>query len=191
MGRELWIMNDSVFCVVMNRFPPKFKDLLMPNTGSRTVCELSTLEKWGLWRNEVASVSRFRMMMSAYVRRNSYMLETLAWEGRKWRRTLLIAVTLRMDHITYMASLLKLKLLTRNLLNVCWLCNSVLQDTMMKLSGLTSYYRDPSYINWHAISVELAEYFNEWEYFSLIQEVLVVSTPTLYWGLVHWYKEKK
>lgn len=154
MGHEVWFKNDCVFCVVTSRFTPKFKKVLMPNAGSRTVCELSTLEKWGLWRNIVASVSRFRMMMSAYVRRNSYMLETVAWEGRKWRRTLLIAVTLRMDHITYMASILKLKLLRRNLLNMCWLCNSVLQGATMKLSGLTSYYRDPSYINWHAISVE-------------------------------------
>ena len=129
--------------------------------------------KWGLWRNEVASVSRFKMMMSAYVRRNSYMLETVAWEGRKWRRTLLIAVTLRMDHITYMASLLKLKLLTNNLLNICWLCNSVLQDTMMKLSGLTSYYRDQSYVNWHAISIELTEYFRGWKCFSLTLIVLM------------------
>lgn len=161
-------MNDCVLCVVVSRFTPKFTDVLTPNAGSRTVCELSTLEKWGLWRNEVASVSRFRMMMSAYVRRNSYMLETVAWEGRKWRRTLLIAVTLRMDRIKCMASLLKLGLLTRNLLNICWLCNSVLQDTMMKLSGLTSYYRGPSYTNWHAISVELAEHFRRWEYFSLI-----------------------
>jgi hypothetical protein len=115
LREKLWAY-DCVLCIVVSRFTPKFMDILTPNAGSRTVCELSTLEKWGLWRNEVASVSRFRMMMSAYVRRNSYMLETVAWEGRKWRRTLLIAVTLRMDHIKYMASLLKRKLLTKNLL---------------------------------------------------------------------------
>jgi len=45
MDCELWIMNDCVFCVAMNIFPPKFKDLLMPNAGSRTVCELKKLEK--------------------------------------------------------------------------------------------------------------------------------------------------